>query len=227
MIFGFQFCVAVFDRDGVLFSPIRDILRDKATFIRVVRRLACDMTSVQLGQDPTVSMIPHEKSVHLRARAKSLTGTDTFPCFSITMGGSDTRRWYTLGPPIWTSISLLGRGTSVWRVCEANNFDDVLVLKSAWRSSKRTAESDIYKSIAGPCTGIALYRCGMDVMFPDDSLITVANLRGDTPGEAEPTPVLHRLLLATLGRPLWEYSSDVELLKGLRAAVKGTCFYWC
>lgn len=229
MIFGFEFCVAIFDRDGIMFSPIRDMLKDKGVFIRVVRRLTCDLSPVELGQDPTVRMIGDVESIPWKEKAKAVAGTDKFPCFSITMGGNDHRQWFTLGPPIWTSISLLGRGTSIWRVCEATDPADVtqpvLVLKNAWRSSKRTAESDIYKSITDSHPGVASHYFGTDVMFPgiDNHTINVNNLRGDAPCDDEGTPILHRLLLKTIGRPLWEYSSDLEFLKGLRAALRGKC----
>jgi hypothetical protein len=36
-----------------------------------------------------------------------------------------------------------------------------------------------------------------------------------------PTPVLHRLVLGTVGRPLWEYTSELDLLTGFRAALQG------
>ena len=54
-----------------------------------------------------------------------------------------------------------------------------------------------------------------------DEIISVRHLRGDALDASAPTPVLHRLLLSTVGRPLWQYSSDVELLKGMRAALEG------
>ncbi|KAI0043935.1 hypothetical protein FA95DRAFT_330159 [Auriscalpium vulgare] len=40
----------------------------------------------------------------------------------------------------------------------------------------------------------------------------------------EPSPALHRLVLESVGRPLWEYTSDKELLVGFRAALNGHQF---
>ena len=49
----------------------------------------------------------------------------------------------------------------------------------------------------------------------------VRHLRRDVVDTFTQTPVIHRLMISTVGRPLWEYSSDVELLKGMRAALEG------
>lgn len=218
LIFGTKFCVAIFDRDGVQISPIKDMWDDNRIFVRVIRRLTCDISSVQLGQDPTACILSDDEAVPWQNRVKEM-GMRSFPTYRVTMG-TGNRCWYTLGPPIWSSLSLLGRGTSVWRVCDASNPGKLLVLKNAWRSSERLAESIIYQAIQGSHPGVAEYEFGDDVMFPGtDRLISVNNLR-DTDAITD-TPILHRLLIATIGRPLWEYTSDLELLLGIRAALKG------
>lgn len=229
LIFGSQFCVAIFDRDGVQFSPVYDMWADLPTFIRVVRRLACDMSPVELGQDPTVHMLSDIEAASWRKRAESL-GLQTpndghFPTYAITMG-QGSRCWYTLGPPIWSSLSLLGRGTVVWRVCDSSDPGRVMVLKNAWRNSTRRAESAIYASIKGKHPGVADYELGADVVFPGggERVISANSLRGDDKDSAA-TAVLHRLLVSTLGRPLWEFRSELELLKGLRAALKGCTLF--
>ena len=54
LIFGTEFCVGIFDR-GVTFSPAYNMFQDTAeTFIRVVRRLACNLYIHELGFNPTV-----------------------------------------------------------------------------------------------------------------------------------------------------------------------------
>jgi hypothetical protein len=132
-----------------------------------------------------------------------------------------------------TSLSFLGRGTNVWRVREyvvGVNQEPLLQgndMKTAWHSSARTPESDIYMSIDQFPEGLAKFVCGGDVMYPGYP-ITVQNLRsypvhnflpeGDI---SLPTPVLHRLILGTVGRPLWEYTSDFDLLVGFLDALKG------
>ncbi|TFK41791.1 hypothetical protein BDQ12DRAFT_396775 [Crucibulum laeve] len=63
---------------------------------------------------------------------------------------------------------------------------------------------------------------GGDVMFPGHPgrYITVDTLRGPSPRtNVEGDIVLHRLLVDSIGRPLWGYSSEKELLQGIRAAL--------
>ena len=144
-----------------------------------------------------------------------------FPTFVVLMGG---RRWYTVGLPIWTSVSLLGRGTCVWLVRE-NGTGPLLVLKSTWRSASRISESMIYGSVDGHHPALAKLHSGEDVLFPGEQrYITSHNLRGPSTNESTEGEVfLHRLLLESRGRPLWEYHSEKELLQGIRAALSGTC----
>ena len=106
-----------------------------------------------------------------------------------------------------------------------------MIMKTAWLSSGRTSESEIYLSIEQPNPrGLAEFECGGDVRFPGLAgfPITVRNLRGDIyhtlrDDLAQPTPVLHRLILRTVGRPLWDYSWDRDQLTGFRDALEGQC----
>ena len=77
--------------------------------------------------------------------------------------------------------------------------------------------------------GLAKFECGGDVKYAGYP-ITVQNLRSHSvhnflpEGDINPpTPVLHRLILGTVGRPLWEYTSDFDLIAGFRDALKGEC----
>jgi hypothetical protein len=230
LIFGTEFCVGIFDRDGVTFSPAYDMFQDTETFIRVVRSLACNLSIEELGFDPTARVLTD-------LEMQKLTGTtDEYPRAVVSSGGNDPRQWCTIGPPIWTSLSFLGRGTNVWRVREyvvGVNQEPLLrgnnmIMKTAWRSSARTPESDIYMSIDQFPEGLAKFECGGDVKFAGYH-ITVQNLRSHPghnllpEGDNPPTPVLHRLILGTVGRPIWEYTSDRDLLAGFRDALQGEC----
>jgi hypothetical protein len=152
-----------------------------------------------------------------------------FPTFVITMGGPSGSSWYTIDLPLWTSVSLLGRGTSVWLVLE-NGAGPVLVLKNTWRSASRVSESMIYGSIHGDHPALAKLHHGTDVLFPgEQQYITACSLRGlvlDDKIDAADV-FLHRLLLKSRGRPLWEYRSEKELLQGIRAALSGTRPSYC
>ena len=227
LIFGSEFCVGIFDRSGITFSPVHDMFQDTEVFVRVVRSLVCSLSIQELGLDPTIRILTE-------AEAQRLTGTTaTYPSAVVSRIGNDHRQWCTIGPPIWSSLSFLGRGTNVWRVREYVEAahqrpvlqGDEMILKAAWRDSDRTPESDIYRSIRQPPEGLAKFVCGGDVMFAEYP-ITVRNLRssvlGPLPEDSDPTPILHRLILSTVGRPIWEYTSDLDLLTGLRDALQGS-----
>lgn len=230
LIFGTQFCVGIFDRDGITFSPIHDMLKDTEIFVRVVRSLACQLSIEELGLDPTVKVLTVEETKELTEQRAE----DMYPSALVSCGG---RQWCTIGYPIWSSLSLLGRGSNVWRVRECvrdsdhrrSLAEDVMIMKTAWRSSARKSESDIYKSIPDPYPkGVAAFECGGDVKFPSNEFpITVRNLRNNDNQNlttATLTPVLHRLILRTVGRPMWQYKSEKDLLTGFRDAVRGQCF---
>jgi hypothetical protein len=228
LIFGSEFCVAVFDRDGVLFSPIHDMWKDISVFIRVIRSLTCHLSDMELGQDPTVTTLSTREHLIWIDQAKELghLAPADFPTFVISMGGSSNRSWKTTGFPIWTSVSLLGRGTSIWLVRE-NDTGPILVLKNTWRSGSRNSESLIYGSVIGQHPALAKFREGEDVKFPgEERYITVHSLRGpsgsDEPDDGDDVG-LHRLLLENRGRPIWECDSEKELLQGIRAALDGIC----
>lgn len=237
LIFGTKFCVAIFDRGGIIFSPVHDIWQDLDVLIRVVRRISCDLSPHELGQDPTVDMLVPEDRLtqHVAALTDkfdistqrfSNKAFPPFPTYKVSFGGTDSTKWVTVGPPIWNSVSLIGRGTSVWRVYRLNidesvDWTEMYVMKNAWRSSQRDAESDIYRRIIASHPGVARFEHGRDVCFPGPRgrVISVDELR--TGAAQEETQILHRLIISSLGRPLYEYPSEVHLLKALRAAIKG------
>jgi hypothetical protein len=57
--------------------------------------------------------------------------------------------------------------------------------------------------------------------------ITMKNMRSQAIHDLDADPqtsVLHRLILGTVGRPLWEYTSDSDLLIGFRDAIRRKLF---
>jgi hypothetical protein len=193
-------------------------------FIRVVCSLACNLSI--------------EATVRVLTETQKLTGSiGKYPHAVVSSGHGDSRQWCTIGPPIWTSLSFLGRGTNVWHVREyvvgvtqePSLRENVMVMKTAWRSSARTPESDIYMSIDKFHEGLAKFECGGEVKHAGYP-ITVQNLRNpvnivrDINPPTPPTPVLHRLIPSTVGRPpLWDYTSDFHLLARFRNAIQGEC----
>ncbi|KAH9935475.1 uncharacterized protein B0H18DRAFT_951014 [Fomitopsis serialis] len=177
LITGTVFRVMIVDRDGVVLSPLHSIYDDNKsrdpgrqpdakTFVRVVRALTRRLTDYQLGQDPSVTPVTRDElSGYLQegssipASVESvihLEGGDYYPSYRISRFGKDSGTWCTVGPPIWVSLSLLGRGTEVWRVvelCQSGGkwvlTGDIHILKSAWRNPLKLAETDVYNVIAG------------------------------------------------------------------------------
>jgi len=122
------------------------MFEDTATLIRVVRTLGCNLSVEVLGFDPTVRVLTDLET-------QRLTGNAECPSAVASSDGNDSRpgQWCTIGPPIWASFPLLGHGTNVWQVRECVDIhenlhirENEMILKTAWRTRDRTAESDIY-----------------------------------------------------------------------------------
>lgn len=114
---------------------------------------------------------------------------------------------------------------------------DELVMKSAWRTSGRIAESNIYRTVeALPIDyppGLAKLSTGADVKHPCgvndvEVAISVYGLRGYDPASVPNSTdrFLHRVL-KIVGRPLWDCSSELELIQGIRAALIGRQLFSC
>ncbi|KAH8073802.1 hypothetical protein BXZ70DRAFT_902862, partial [Cristinia sonorae] len=264
LIFGLKFMVGIFDRDGITFSPVYDLNANLETFVKVIRRLVSPrLTAIDLGLDPTVFQLPSAHPLHtaLRPTATSLGVSANFPAFIVRCPKELNRMdnggvhkqwtlvpWVTIGPPIWVSLSLIGRETNIWRVAPVQwvsgawtfvSDGTLSILKNSWRNSQRTGEAVIYGSLRIHPPGVARCTQGGDVVFPDArAVISGYNLRTlpaiqealymeeyrqpESPsGDGQPTSVLHRLILQTIGRPLWDFVSYMELLQAFRAAVAG------
>jgi hypothetical protein len=213
MIYGWKFSLAFFDRGGILMSREYHIEDDLDVFVAVVRRLVCDASPTDLGRDPSVHLFKSD-TYH----------QDTYPRFRVGMGGLDNRYWITEGPPMWTSLSLLGRGTSVWH---ATGQDGKVVLKAAWRDTSKMSETDIYAAVRVTHAGIADCLGGGDVSFPSWTAavpVNIQQLRSRVLHSNSPmtrNPVLHRVTIRPVGCPLWEFECTEDLIKGLRAIVIG------
>lgn len=225
MISGNVFHAGIFDCDGVSLSPETYLWDTDSwkvdnngmrTFIKVIRSVTCVLSEEGIGHDPTVQVIDDSES--------------KVPVYRLSLGGNDTRLWQNVGAPYWTSISYTGRRTSVWAVNQVDSKSgqpsgDTYILKNTWRARRRTPESNIYNSVKGDHPGLAKFFDGRDVFYPvpnDDKPITVYGLRGYESDEPSVERYLHRLLLESVGQPLWEYESELQPLKALRAATLGT-----
>ncbi|KAH9854539.1 hypothetical protein C2E23DRAFT_53974 [Lenzites betulinus] len=227
VIHGDKFCVGMFDRLGAQFSSQYNMWADLDIFIRIVYSMTHLLTEEQLGHDPSVTLFP------VQEHSTAVFG-------AVSRVGEDPAQWLLSGEkPLWSSFFLFGRATTVWKVCEdvGERKSDkkegaVFVLKSSWRSSKCRSEADIYRivSAAGGHPGLAKFVTGGDATFPVDSErwgdraglpITVHRLREAILPPGEETLILHRLVLASEGRPIWEYGTDEELVGGILDALTG------
>ncbi|KAI0641621.1 hypothetical protein C8Q79DRAFT_918983 [Trametes meyenii] len=221
MIFGNDFCVCIFDRAGGRISPKFNMWTDLDTFIRVIWSMTRRLTDVQLGRDPSVSPAPPD-----------LQASRDHPAWIIDPVGSDPRRWCTVGAPIWSSLSLFGRGTFVWYVREFSPTGElsgpVMILKSAWRSSQRDPESSIYQTVRGSHPGLAKFVVGADVVpFPGSlEKVTTHYLRQRPLKSDDKTKILHRVVIGTVGKPIWMYDTEEQLIDGLISALEAHKFLW-
>ncbi|KAI0368171.1 hypothetical protein BV20DRAFT_1114311 [Pilatotrama ljubarskyi] len=224
LIFGSDFCVCMFDRGGGQLSPRYNMWRELEVFVRVVRSMTCVLTDKELGCDPSVRSAPTSEQNAQDAG---------YPAFLIDPVGADTRRWCTVGAPLWSSLALFSRGTHIWRVREVIEGGElrgpVMVMKSSWRSSssKCEPEATIYRSIRGGHPGLAKFVAGGDVTVRRQRFseaLTVHFLRGDVLKDGEHTLVLHRIVTEGVGRPVWEYRTEQELILGMLAALNAHKF---
>ncbi|KAG2036491.1 hypothetical protein BDR03DRAFT_982941 [Suillus americanus] len=218
-IYGHKFSLGWYDRRGVIISDDYDIDDNLNVLVNAVLQLTTHMTAYQLG---------HDRSAHL-LEGHSYYQVE-YPSFLVSMGADgDTCVWKTEGPPIWSSLSLLGRGTATWRaVSVGNKKEGVIVLKTLWRSQTRQSESNIYGHIKSPLPGVAEFSLGDDVRIPvakeTHARVTVGTLRSlilDDDVGVPDDAILHRLALKTVGHPLWDAETTKDFILGSLAALKG------
>ena len=225
---GAIFNLAIFDRAGGVISKDYDINKDLEVFIRIIRRLGRELDAYDLGLDRTV--VP----LH------SLGSWRKYPEFRVTVGGST---YITQGLPLWQSTSLVGCGTFVWVVvleADAEQSDKgrakTFILKNAWRACTRLAEATLYKmlnSVTKESTshltdldGVAHFVSGGDIYDPQqpNEIIKMSSHRigfGKHINENDDL-VLHRLILASHGRRLYEFATFSELMRAAKKMNSGT-----
>ncbi|KAG2136358.1 uncharacterized protein EDB93DRAFT_1339467 [Suillus bovinus] len=198
-IYGDKFSLGWYDRRGVIISDDYDILQNLDILVSVILQLTTHMTAYDIGHDRSARLLEGHSYYQFG-----------YPSFLVSTGAAgDTCLWKTEGPPIWYSLSLLGRGTATWRAVLAEN-----------KPGK--------KRIKSPLPGVAEFSLGDDVCIPlgreTNARVTVGTLRSlilnDDAGVPD-YPVLHRLALETVGRPLWDADTTKDFILGSLAALKG------
>ncbi|KAG1719046.1 hypothetical protein EDB19DRAFT_755780 [Suillus lakei] len=218
-IYGHKFSLGWYDRRGVIISDDYDIVDNLGVLVNVVLQLTTHMTAYQLGHDRSARLLEGHSYYQVE-----------YPSFLVSMGADgDTYRWQTQGPPIWSSLSLLGRGTATWRAVSVGmKKAPVVVLKTLWRSQTQRSESNVYWRIKSPLPGVAELSLGDDVRIPvameTHAPVSVGILRSlilDDDIGVPDDPILHRLTLKTGGRPLWDAETTKDFILGSLAALKG------
>ena len=73
------------------------MFKDTETLIRVVRTLGCRLSVEELGFDPTVRILTDLETQRLTGKTEYL----------VSSCGNDPRQWRIIGPPIWTSPTII------------------------------------------------------------------------------------------------------------------------
>ncbi|KAG1729288.1 hypothetical protein EDB19DRAFT_1939022 [Suillus lakei] len=169
--------------------------------VNVVLHLTTHMTTYQLGHDGSAPLLEGHSYYQVE-----------YPSFPVNMGADgDTRR-----------------GTATWRAVSVRNKKEVVVLKTLRRSQTRQNEFNIYGHIKSPLSGVAEFSLGDDVCIHaargTHVHVSVGILRSlilnDDIGVPD-DPILHRLALKTVGRPLWDAEITKDFILGSLAALKG------
>jgi len=211
---GTNFNLALFDRNGVVISRTYHFKTHLELFIRIIRRVSCEMTAYDLGLDTTV-------------RPERCLGSVQYPHYLVKL--SDEIWYRTEGVPLWQSTSLLGRGTLVFNAREHIDPNGPLrILKNMWREDGRLKESEIYELMQngeGPfesSKALAKFVVGGDVPLHGGRMVTIASHRTrfglKVIGNGA---TIHRLIFASRGKGLASYAKFKHLLKAAWAIVVG------
>ncbi|KAG2038403.1 hypothetical protein BDR03DRAFT_954704 [Suillus americanus] len=218
-IYGHKFCLSWYHRPRVILSDDYDIDDNLDILVNVVLQLTTHMTPYQLGHDRSACLLEGHSYYQVE-----------YPSFLVSMGAdSDTRLWKTVGPPVSSSLSLLGCGTATWRAVSVEN-KDIVILKTTWGSQTRESESGVFRHIKSTLPSVAELSLGDDVRIPIiremHTRVTVGTLRSlilsDDDVNISDDPILHRLVLKTVGRPLWDAETTKEFILGSLAALRGS-----
>ncbi|TFK45203.1 hypothetical protein OE88DRAFT_1669568 [Heliocybe sulcata] len=135
-----------------------------------------------------------------------------------------TEVYLTMGPAIFASRSLFGRGTRVWLATLADGSSpDFVVIKDTWRDANRVAEGEIYQSIEG-IPGVARLGRAVDLGRGDQSDVhtTIAKTLNQKFRKPRFLERIHsRSIILSIGRPLDLFRSTLELTEAMRSALGG------
>ncbi|PPQ92803.1 hypothetical protein CVT25_004061 [Psilocybe cyanescens] len=195
LIFGTEFCVGMFDRDGVTFSPVHDMFKAPEAFVRVVHSITHNLSIQALGLDPTVEICTRDQTTY-RSADSYLPIRHRFSCRRqhAQMVHQSSYVDLVVAARTWDHYTSLEQRNTLYTK-PRYELSSVVCLANNWRK---------YKSILSRLPRKQLSFRVLEFLHAVSLLILSLNLR--TP------PVLHRLVLCTVGRPMWEYQSEKEFL---------------
>jgi hypothetical protein len=159
---GSQMRCYLFDRSGVITSPVFDIHSDPHFTARVF--LAYYLQPAKwLGMDPTIKVIKngevdtYDPTSH---DAEQQTPFIEYPKSS----SSNFTRLYIDRDPIFITTSIVCRGSTCWRASENEDGPWDHVIKDQWRNKERQHEGNLLKGISG-LEGICHYVWHGDIII--------------------------------------------------------------
>ncbi|KAI0791015.1 hypothetical protein C8Q75DRAFT_805887 [Abortiporus biennis] len=219
LLYGSKCCVMFIDKMNCMLSPEFHVFDENGItveFIRIICRFLC-LTDQELGADPTVEVVPQDNSFHITMGSENHTSE---PKVS----------WVTKGNAVWSSETPFGRGTSVWRA-KQDREGRLVILKNAWRKKARRSETVIYGALRllglqdPGVIGIAHLVNGQDVCDQNGGVISVESIRKvfglSPPNPITDNPILHRIVISTIGKPIWDFNRAQDFLIGSQDIVSG------
>ncbi|KAI0791329.1 hypothetical protein C8Q75DRAFT_732431 [Abortiporus biennis] len=207
------------DRQGAIVSESFNYVSEPRKLHQFFYKLD-QMTDVELGYDSSVSVAsPHEASLmrshvptnnyHLELLQKATKGSEII--YKVPVQDGNTTRDFLVGRTLYSSPSIIGRGSKVFVAYDMKDHRLVL-LKDVWRvlSSCLHPEHEVYAKLkASNVKHIATVVCAGDVVGPYTRTLTQEYI---TVGRYHNLQH-YRLVLGEIGRPLCEYRSEDSLLR--------------
>jgi hypothetical protein len=247
MICGEKFWVSAWDQAGVVISKPHSITDEQELFIRLIISINCRMDAVDFGHNPRIQLPAGFNYTPLEdlSAVESLAALDNgeaparFPTTRIGRFQWELRELLSK----WTGA--LGRNTTVWRV--ARNVEEdprkprryiFRALKLTWHTPSRVTERAIHHSLQedfrllGRKQPPTISKLDAGKSDGDESaeaacvFTTISEIRGDDVCtdmfcKSDANLELTALLFHRVGKAIYEYKNDLELLRGGRDILKG------
>jgi hypothetical protein len=204
MLCDSRFWVVTWDRDGVVVSRPHHLEEEQDLFRRMVISLHCYLDLHDLGLDRNVSI------------AADLSHVSSGP-----------HPWELVNRS-FLSVMANGHGNRMWRVRRASEATELVhhTIRWSWGSSGHEREPNIHANIEKALMGkpktqpttIALIDSGAAVNNLDDAKVDIQPLHSGLP--------IHNLfqtciVLNRVGKSIWEYENDTEIMRGARDMLQG------